>query len=131
MKISSYVADTIFSLTNDHRNGPKWNEVAAKSLGLQLINLATGGATTNNGFVQGGTGSDSSIHVPSGADQVASFLTWDKPRPGDVFVHWLGVNDILFNTSITGAQTASFITKNVDKLVQAGTTQLAVLAFLD
>ncbi|KAF5020462.1 hypothetical protein F66182_7501 [Fusarium sp. NRRL 66182] len=101
-------------------NGPKWNDLVAKTLGLELINLATGGATTDNAFVAGGTGSESTIPVPSAADQVASFLSWDVPRPGDVFVHWIGANDILFNTSITGGQVASLINENFNRLYQAG-----------
>lgn len=108
------------SFTNNGRNGLKWNDLVAKDLGLELINLATGGATTNNDFVAGGTGSESTISVPSAADQVLSFLSWDKPRRGDIFVHWIGANDILFNTSITGGQVTSLINENVDRLYQAG-----------
>jgi hypothetical protein len=104
------------------RNGPKWNDVVAKQLGLELINLATGGATTNNDFVAGGTGAESTIPVPSAADQILSFLSWDKPQAGDIFVHWIGANDILFNTSITGAQVTSLINENVNRLFQAGKT---------
>lgn len=106
----------------DSRNGLKWNDLVAKDLGLELINLATGGATTNNNFVAGGTGAQSTIPVPSASDQVLSFLSWDKPRPDDVFVHWIGANDILFNTSITGGQVTSLINENVDRLYHAGTT---------
>jgi hypothetical protein len=102
------------------RNGPKWNDVVAKALGLELIDLAAGGATTDNAFVAGGTGADSTITVPSTADQITSFLSWDAPRPGDIFIHWIGANDILFNTSITGAQIVSLINANVDRLYYAG-----------
>ena len=107
-------------MANWLRNGLKWNDLVAKDLGLQLINLATGGATTNNDFVAGGTGAESTIPVPSTADQVLSFLSWDKPRKGDIFVHWIGANDILFNTSITGGQVTSLINENVDRLYHAG-----------
>jgi len=96
----------------------------AKQLNLELINLATGGATTNNDFVAGGTGAESTIPVPSAADQVRSFLSWDKPQAGDIFVHWIGANDILFNTSITGGQVTSLINENVNRLYQAGKTSL-------
>jgi phospholipase/lecithinase/hemolysin len=102
------------------RNGPKWNDVVAKDFGLELINLAAGGATANNDFVAGGTGADSTIAVPSAADQVSSFLSWDKPQPEDIFVHWIGANDILFNTSITGGQVTSLVNENVNRLYQAG-----------
>lgn len=97
-----------------------WNELVADALDLELVNVATGGATTNNGFVQGRTGPKSEIPVPSTAEQIASFLSWDAPRPGDVFVHWSGVNDILFNPNVTGSQTTSLINENIETLYRAG-----------
>ncbi|PTD01482.1 hypothetical protein HYE67_005815 [Fusarium culmorum] len=111
-------------------NGLKWNDLVAKDLGLELINLATGGATTNNNFVAGGTGAQSTIPVPSASDQVLSFLSWDKPRPDDVFVHWIGANDILFNTSITGGQVTSLINENVDRLYHAGAKKIILANYL-
>ncbi|KAL4728981.1 hypothetical protein ACLX1H_003387 [Fusarium chlamydosporum] len=111
-------------------NGLKWNDLVAKDLGLELINLATGGATTNNDFVPGGTGSQSTIRVPSAADQVLSFLSWDKPRREDIFVHWIGANDILFNTSITGGQVTSLINENIDRLYHAGATNIILANYL-
>ncbi|PQK07920.1 hypothetical protein BB8028_0001g00010 [Beauveria bassiana] len=101
-------------------NGPKWNDVVSEALGLELINLATGGATTDNAFVAGGTGPDSTIHVPSTADQIASFLSWDTIRADDIFVHWSGANDILFNTSVTAIQVGSLIERNINQLYHAG-----------
>ncbi|KAF4948920.1 hypothetical protein FGADI_9204 [Fusarium gaditjirri] len=112
-------------------NGPKWNDVVAKKLNLELINLATGGATTNNDFVAGGTGAESTIPVPSAADQVLSFLSWDEPQAGDIFVHWIGANDILFNTSITGAQVTSLINENVNRLFQAGAKNIILANYLN
>ncbi|KAF5001528.1 hypothetical protein FGRMN_999 [Fusarium graminum] len=111
-------------------NGPKWNDLVAKKLNLELVNLATGGATTNNDFVAGGTGSASDIEVPSASDQVLSFLSWDEPRPGDIFVHWIGVNDIFFNTSITGGQVTSLINENVNRLFQAGAKTIILANYL-
>ncbi|KAM0438686.1 hypothetical protein ACHAPT_001442 [Fusarium lateritium] len=105
-------------------NGPKWNDVVAKALGLELTNLATGGATTDNSFVAGGTGASSTIPVPSAADQITSFLSRDTPRPDDVFVHWIGANDILFNTTITGAEVTSLIAGHVHRLYLAGVKTL-------
>jgi phospholipase/lecithinase/hemolysin len=58
--------------------------------------------------------------VPSAKDQVDSFLSWDAPQPGDVFVHWIGANDILFNTTITGAQITSIVSEDIDRLYRAG-----------
>ncbi|KAJ4015271.1 hypothetical protein NW752_006724 [Fusarium irregulare] len=111
-------------------NGLKWNDLVAKDHGLELINLATGGATTNNNLVAGGTGAESTIPVPSTADQVLSFLSWDKPRKGDIFVHWIGANDILFNTSITGGQVTSLVNENVDRLYHAGASNIILANYL-
>ncbi|KAF4415131.1 hypothetical protein F53441_14661 [Fusarium austroafricanum] len=116
---------------HSYSNGPKWNDVLAKELGLTLINLATGGATTNNSFVAGGTGASSTIPVPAAADQVLSFLSWDEPKQGDIFVHWIGANDILFNTSITGGQVASLINENVNRLYQAGAKTVILANYLN
>ncbi|CAH0043656.1 unnamed protein product [Clonostachys solani] len=107
-------------------DGPVWNELVADALDLQLVNVATGGATTNNGFVQGRTGPKSEIPVPSTAEQIASFLSWDTPRPGDVFVHWSGVNDILFNPNVTGSQTTSLISENIETLYRAGARNIVL-----
>ncbi|CAG9990298.1 unnamed protein product [Clonostachys byssicola] len=109
-----------------HRDGPVWNERVADALGLELVNIATGGATTNNGFVQGRTGPKSEIPVPSTAEQIASFLSWDAPRPGDVFVHWSGVNEILFNPNVTGSQTTSLINENIGILYRAGARNIVL-----
>ncbi|RMJ15180.1 hypothetical protein CDV36_005163 [Fusarium kuroshium] len=105
-------------------NGPKWNDIVAEVLDLELINLATGGATTDNDFVAGGTGASSSIPVPSANDQITAFLSQDTPRVTDIYVLWIGANDILFNTSITGIQVTSLISKHVNRLYRAGIKNL-------
>ncbi|RSL58785.1 hypothetical protein CEP53_006043 [Fusarium sp. AF-6] len=105
-------------------NGPKWNDIVAEVLDLKLINLATGGATTDNDFVAGGTGASSSIPVPSAGDQITAFLSQDTPRENDIYVLWIGANDILFNTSITGIQVTSLISKHVNRLYRAGIKNL-------
>ncbi|RSM13234.1 hypothetical protein CDV31_005938 [Fusarium ambrosium] len=105
-------------------NGPKWNDIVAEVLDLELINLATGGATTDNDFVAGGTGASSSIPVPSAGDQITAFLSQDTPRGNDIYVLWIGANDILFNTSITGIQISSLISKHVNRLYRAGIKNL-------
>ncbi|KAK6072357.1 GDSL-like Lipase/Acylhydrolase [Seiridium cupressi] len=112
-------------------NGPKWNDLVAEVLGLKLTNLAAGGATADNSFIAGGTGPDSTIPVPSAEDQVSSFLSWDTPQPGDVFVHWIGANDILFNTSITGAQITALVNADVDRLYRAGAKNIIVANYND
>ncbi|KAK9418995.1 putative Phosphatidylcholine-sterol acyltransferase [Seiridium unicorne] len=112
-------------------NGPKWNDLVAEVLGLKLTNLAAGGATADNSFIAGGTGPDSTIPIPSAKDQVSSFLSWDVPQPGDVFVHWIGANDILFNTSITGAQITALVNADVDRLYRAGAKNIIVANYND
>ncbi|KAJ4318506.1 hypothetical protein N0V84_006832 [Fusarium piperis] len=105
-------------------NGPKWNDIVAEVLDLELINLATGGATTDNTFVAGGTGANSAIPVPSADDQITAFLSRHRPRPTDLFVLWIGANDILFNTTIAGIQVTSLISRQVNRLYLAGITAL-------
>lgn len=112
-------------------NGPKWNEVASKALGLELVNLATGGATSDNMFVQGGTGPDSTILVPSTQDQIQRFLSEDEPRDDDVFVHWIGANDVLFNNTVTGAQITAVIKTQIDELRDAGAKTVIMANYND
>lgn len=70
--------------------------------------------------MQGYTGPESTIPVPSTRDQIATFLNESSPRADDIFVHWIGANDALFNTSITGAELTSLINRDVDTLFRAG-----------
>lgn len=102
-------------------NGPKWNEVASEDLGLELLNVATGGATTDNAYIKGGTGADSTIPVPSATDQIANFLkNTDGPRKHDIFVQWIGANDILFDNTANPEKVAQLIKANIDLLRQHG-----------
>ncbi|KIO15822.1 carbohydrate esterase family 16 protein, partial [Tulasnella calospora MUT 4182] len=54
-------------------NGPIWPTVLSGALGIdnKLTDKATGGATSDNAVVQGYTGADSTIPVPSALDQIA------------------------------------------------------------
>ena len=110
----------ILTTTTAGSNGPKWNEIVAEELGLELLNYAVGGATADNSIVQGYAGVDLSIPVSSAKDQIERFFATDAPRPDDVFVHWVGLNDILLNTSVTGQQISGRIEKNIDRLHQSG-----------
>ncbi|KAF2166056.1 carbohydrate esterase family 16 protein [Zasmidium cellare ATCC 36951] len=101
-------------------NGPKWSNDLADTLSVELLNYAAGGATADNSFVQGYTGAESTIPVPSTRDQIATFLNTSSPRPDDLFVHWIGANDALCDTNITGAELTSLINRDVDTLFRAG-----------
>lgn len=87
---------------------------------LELLDYAAGGATADNSFVQGYTGPEDTIPVPSTFDQIETFLNISFPRDDDIFVHWIGVNDALFDTNITGAELTSLINRDVDRLYRAG-----------
>lgn len=83
--------------------------------------MATGGATTDNAYIAGFTGADSKIPVPSAADQIATFLkTTDGPRKHDVFVQWIGANDILFDNTANPEKVAQLIKANIDLLREHG-----------
>ncbi|KAJ4305393.1 hypothetical protein N0V90_000924 [Kalmusia sp. IMI 367209] len=101
-------------------NGPVWPTLLSNALGADLIDYATGGATADNSVVAGYTGPNSSLRVPSAHDQVARYLQMDRPRANDVFVHYIGANDPLFNTSVTGSEVSSIINADVDALYRAG-----------
>lgn len=115
-----------FSAFRLSRNGPKWTDIVAKVLDLELINFATGGATTDNAFAAGGTGASSAIPVPSADDQITAFLSQYRPRPTDIFVLWIGANDILFNTTTAGTQVTSLISGQVNRLYLAGIKRLVL-----
>ncbi|KAK4494344.1 hypothetical protein PRZ48_014642 [Zasmidium cellare] len=101
-------------------NGPKWSNDLADTLSVELLNYAAGGATADNSFVQGYTGENSTIPVPSTRDQIATFLATNSPQANDIFVHWIGANDALFDVNITGAELTSLINRDVDTLFRAG-----------
>lgn len=64
-------------------------------------------ATTSNSLVQGYTGPQSSIPVPSIHDQVSGFLenpSDDIQTTNPLFVLFGGANDVFFNPNITAAQ---------------------------
>lgn len=97
-------------------NGLVWAEYVAGNLSTPLYDYAVGGATTSNSLVQGYTGPQSTIAVPSVVDQVASFLKDTTPQGSafsesdrislstPLFVLFAGANDIFFNTNISASQ---------------------------
>lgn len=96
-----------------------------------MLDLATGGATTDNAYIAGGTGPDSSIPVPSTADQIANFLKEDKVRPNDIFVHWIGANDVLFDNTASPEKVAGLIKEHIDLLRANGARAVLVANYND
>ncbi|PIL23397.1 hypothetical protein GSI_14708 [Ganoderma sinense ZZ0214-1] len=105
-------------------NGPVWIEYVAGNLSVPLVDFALGGATSSNALVQGFTGPNSTIPVPSVDDQVASFL-----QPGSVpsnvslaaplFVLMGGANDPLFNASVSANQSFRALIASTAQLAAA------------
>lgn len=97
-------------------NGAVWADYVAGNLSVPLYDYAVGGATTSNSLVQGYTGAQSTIAVPSVLDQVASFLGNTTPQGSTLsdsdrlalstplFVLFAAGNDIFFNTNISASQ---------------------------
>lgn len=53
-------------------------------------------------------------------DQITEFLSNDTVLPGDILTLYIGANDILFNTSVTGQQIARIIEGQVHRLYNLG-----------
>ncbi|KAF5346606.1 hypothetical protein D9758_013469 [Tetrapyrgos nigripes] len=112
-------------------NGPVWVEYVAGNLSVPLYDYAVGGATTSAEVVQGFTGPDSSIPVPSIDEQVAQFLSAPPPalpsnssnssttpsRP--LFFLLGGVNDLLFNPNSTASRSVQELLRSKDQLQAA------------
>lgn len=104
-------------------NGRVWVEVLAHELSLPLKDHAVGGSTTNNTLLQGYTGKNSSIPVPSTLDQVTSYLHSKSFKKENVartlFVVGGGGNDAFFgagNDAITPQSTVSALKAAVEML---------------
>ncbi|KAJ3041901.1 hypothetical protein HDV00_008410 [Rhizophlyctis rosea] len=98
-------------------DGPIWCEYVAQDLGVNLVDHAYGGATTDSHLVQGYTGADSTIPVPSIADQLTSPTT-PRTHPKTLYIFWGGGNDFFFNSSLTGATIANALFTSVKTLSQ-------------
>ncbi|KAI9474964.1 hypothetical protein LPJ55_003470 [Coemansia sp. RSA 990] len=111
-------------------NSYMWNEYTAKLLGMNLINLAYGGATTNND-ISPALNSDNTT-IPSFHDQVVSWIN-DNPNPSqfhlnnDVIEIEIGGNDILH--SVTDLVTGTLdLTKFAAELAKSIATDIQLLA---
>ncbi|CAO1633167.1 unnamed protein product [Parajaminaea phylloscopi] len=119
-------------------NGPTWPEHLSQLLTGRhaLSDFAFGGATIDNGIVQGHTGYDSSIPVPAVRDQVSAFLASDAVRDIDwtrtLFVLDGGGNDAFFAARLgvpyeeLARRTASSLLSQVQRLCERGATRLLI-----
>jgi phospholipase/lecithinase/hemolysin len=108
-----------FYYQHQFSNGPVWPTLVAKHTGLQLIDLAAGGATANNSFIAGFTvklacltvspdrcvptltgylwhstqGFNSTVPVPSSQDQIDQYQADYTISRGDIYVDFIGAND--------------------------------------
>ncbi|KAJ3204938.1 hypothetical protein HDU67_009204 [Dinochytrium kinnereticum] len=101
-------------------NGPVWNDYLANSLNLPLLNEAYGGSTTNNSVIQGYTGADSSVPVPSVADRAKSYLTPPAGKSQRIVAIWSGGNDAFFGSNVNGLDVARRIVDIVQTIAKAG-----------
>ncbi|KAJ2554942.1 hypothetical protein EV175_002419 [Coemansia sp. RSA 1933] len=115
-----------------YSNSYVWDEYTSKLLGMNLVNKAYGGATSNNEISPASSGN---ITIPSLHDQVVAWLT-ANPSPSqfnldnDVIQIEIGGNDILHNVEglILGSldlktfatEVAKSIATDIQTLIDAG-----------
>ncbi|KAJ2510104.1 hypothetical protein GGI11_002991 [Coemansia sp. RSA 2049] len=99
-----------------YSNSYVWDEYTSKLLGMNLINKAYGGATSNNDISPAFAGNAS---IPSFHDQVTSWLS-ENPSPSqfnldnDIIQIEIGANDILHNVQNFVTDPSSFQSFAVD-----------------
>lgn len=122
----------LVSYYSGHRfsNGKVWVQELSSLLRIPLLDKAIGGATTNNTLLQGFTGPNSSIPVPSTLDQVALYLESSSFKKHDVaktlFVVGGGGNDAFFgfgDNTVTPSSTVGALCAAVNALKGQGTCQ--------
>ncbi|KAJ3366346.1 hypothetical protein GGF31_008074 [Allomyces arbusculus] len=81
-------------------NGPTWIEYLVQLVGAcELHDFAHGGATTDNTIVQGWTGAEGDVAVPSVLDQIGMLVS-KEPRGGvgrTLYTVWAGNNDLYYS----------------------------------
>ncbi|KIM90034.1 carbohydrate esterase family 16 protein [Piloderma croceum F 1598] len=115
-------------------NGPVWVEDLAGILGVKLHDYAVGGATSDNKLVQGYTGSNSSIAVPSATDQVSQYLgdaISKENKAGALFIIAIGANDAFFDVNVTAAETVGNIVRMMKKLRYHGAKHFLLASYPD
>lgn len=108
-------------------NGKVWVQELSSLLRIPLLDNAIGGATTNNSLLQGFTGPNSSISVPSTLDQVTLYLKSASFNKHDIsktlFVVGGGGNDAFFgfgNDQVTPSSTVGALYAAVNALKAQG-----------
>ncbi|KAG8933051.1 hypothetical protein FRC01_011271 [Tulasnella sp. 417] len=102
-------------------NGPVWPVILAGALRIRdkLTDKAIAGATSDNAVVQGYTGVDSNIPIPSALDQITQYIA-QNPRPhdadGSLYAIVIGANDIFRNPTISPDSAIQVITKGMKQL---------------
>lgn len=115
-------------------NGPVWVEDLAANLDVPLRDYAVGGATTSNALVQGYSGKEADLPVPSLAEQAESFLADTKSGTqidSTLFAILGGANDVLFNPNITAVRTVGVISSIIANLQNRGARHFLLLNYPD
>ncbi|KAG8942716.1 hypothetical protein FRC04_003546 [Tulasnella sp. 424] len=104
-------------------NGPVWPVVLSESLNIAsyLKDKATGGATSDNALVQGYTGANSTIPVPSMLDQITQYIAVNQTSEsygfGDIlYALVIGSNDIFINSAVSAESVFQAIVKGMKQL---------------
>lgn len=113
-------------------NGPTWVEDVAANLSVPLQNFAFAGATTSNALVQGYSGNEGSLPVPSIDEQLSRYLN-SQPKSLDsvLFAILGGANDILLDPNITAVQSVGVIAGVVTTLRNQGARHFLFLNYPD
>ncbi|KAG9047531.1 hypothetical protein FS837_002055 [Tulasnella sp. UAMH 9824] len=102
-------------------NGPVWPVILSEALGIsnELNDKAIVGATSDNAVVQGYTGANWNIPVPSALDQISQYLS-QAPVPyekdGSLYAIVIGANDIFRNPAMSADSVIQAIIKGMKQL---------------
>ncbi|KNE69738.1 hypothetical protein AMAG_14280 [Allomyces macrogynus ATCC 38327] len=99
-------------------NGPTWVEYLVPLVGAhELRDFAYGGATTDNTLVQGWTGAEGDVAVPSVMDQIRMFASEEgKEKVGrTLYAVWVGNNDFYYTNATVDPD---LVTDNILRAVQ-------------
>lgn len=124
-------------------NGPVWAEVLADRLGLLIDDRANGGgklvrgfrlasqkadflATSDNALVQGLTGQNYTIPVPSLLEQLERYLRRPRDHARTFFTLNIGGNDIFFDPSVDPIKVSRRLVDGVDRLISRGARKVLV-----
>ncbi|KAG8915627.1 hypothetical protein FRC00_002204 [Tulasnella sp. 408] len=99
-------------------NGPIWPVLLSEALGIsnELNDKAVAGATSDNAVVQGYTGANWNIPVPSALDQISQYLSQAHEKDGSLYAIVIGANDIFRNPAVSADSVIQAITKGMKQL---------------